>query len=150
MVGRIKKDDQSVPYLKNGYFYYSRYEKNKEYPIYCRKKSNLDNKEEILLDVNILAKGYEYFAIGGMSVSPDNQWLAYGADTLSRRFYKIYFKHLPSGDVLDETISNATGSIAWANDNKTIFYTRKNKVTLLGEKIYRHKIGTSSSSISSA
>ena len=80
------------------------------------------NKEEILLDVNILAKGYEYFAIGGMSVSPDNQWLAYGADTLSRRFYKIYFKHLPSGDVLDETISNTTGSIAWANDNKTIFY----------------------------
>ena len=160
MVGRIKKDDQSVPYLNNGYFYYSRYEKNKEYPIYCRKKSNsdniasqdihklmsgsLNNKEEILLDVNMLAKGYEYFAIGGMSVSPDNQWLAYGADTLSRRFYKIYFKHLPSGDVLDETISNATGSIAWANDNKTIFYTRKNKVTLLGEKIYRHKVGASS------
>ena len=94
MVGRIKKDDQSVPYFENEYFYYSRYEKKKEYPIYCRRYQKLDNNEEIILDVNILADGYDYFAIGGMSVSPDNQWLAYGVDTLSRRFYKVFFKNL--------------------------------------------------------
>ena len=144
MVGRIKKDDESVPYFENEYYYYSRYEEKKEYPIYCRKHKNLGNKEEIILDVNDLAEGYDYFAIGGISISPDNQWLAYGADTLSRRFYKIYFKHLESGEILDQTISNTTGGVAWANDNKTIFYTLKNKVTLLGEKIYRHQLGTNS------
>ena len=144
MVGRIKKDDESVPYFENGYYYYTRYEEKKEYPIYCRKYKDLENEEEIILDVNLLAEGYDYFAIGGMSVSPDNQWLSYGADTLSRRFYKIYFKHLASGKVLDHTISNTTGGLAWANDNKTVFYTSKNKVTLLGVKIYRHKVGTDS------
>jgi len=144
MVGRIKKDDQSVPYFENEYYYYTRYEKKKEYPIYCRKHKDLDNNEEIILDVNQLAEGYDYFAIGGMSVSPDNQWLSYGVDTLSRRFYNIYFKHLVSGKVLDQTIPNTTGGVAWANDNKTVFYTSKNKVTLLGEKIYRHKAGTDS------
>ena len=144
MVGRIKKDDQSVPYFENEYYYYTRYEKKKEYPIYCRKHKDLDNNEEIILDVNILAEGYDYFAIGGMSVSPDNQWLSYGVDTLSRRFYNIYFKDLISGKVLEQTIPNTTGGVAWANDNKTVFYTSKNKVTLLGEKIYRHKAGTDS------
>ena len=144
MVGRIKKDDESVPYFENGYYYYTRYEEKKEYPIHCRKYKDLENEEEIILDVNLLAEGYDYFAIGGMSVSPDNQWLSYGADTLSRRFYKIYFKHLVSGKILDHTIPNTTGGVAWANDNKTVFYTSKNKVTLLGEKIYRHKVGTDS------
>ena len=144
MVGRIKKDDQSVPYLDNEYYYYSRYERKKEYPIYCRKHKSLNNDEEIILDVNILADGHDYFAVGGMSVSPDNQWLAYGADTLSRRFYNIFFKNLVSGEVLEQTISNTTGGVAWANDNKTVFYTSKNKITLLGEKIYRHKVGTDS------
>ena len=144
MVGRIKKTDMSVPYLDNGYYYYVRYEEKSEYPIYCRKYKSIDNVEEIILDVNQLAEGYDYFAIGGMSVSPDNKWLAYGADTLSRRFYKVYFKHLPTGKVLDQTITNTTGGLAWANDNETVFYTRKNEVTLLGEKIYRHKKGTDS------
>ena len=144
MVGRIKKDDQSVPYLENGYYYYVRYEDKKEYPIYCRKYKNLDNNEEIILDVNVLAEGHDYFAIGGMSISPDNKWLAYGVDTLSRRFYKVHFKNLISGENLERTISNTTGGVAWANDNKTVFYTSKNKVTLLGEKIYRHKLGTHS------
>ena len=144
MVGRIKKDDESVPYLDNEYYYYSRYEKKKEYPIYCRKHKSLNNEEEIILDVNILAEGYEYFAIGGMSVSPNNKWLSYGVDTLSRRFYNIYFKNLVTGEVIEKTIPNTTGGVAWANDNKTVFYTSKNKTTLLGEKIYRHKMGTDS------
>ena len=142
MVGRIKKDDESVPYFENKYFYYSRYEEGLEYPIYCRKYKSLENDEEIILNVNILAEGYDYFSIGGMSISPDNKWLSYGVDTLSRRYYKIYFKNLVSGDVLDQTIPNTTGGAAWANDNKTVFYTSKNKVTLLGEKIFRHKIKT--------
>ena len=142
IVGRIKKDDKSVPYFENGYYYYTRYEKNKEYAIHCRKKVSLEVQEEILIDENKLAKGYDYFALSGRAVSPDNNWLAYGIDTLSRRFYEIYFKNLITGEVLNKTIPNTTGSIAWANDNKTIFYTSKNKVTLISEKIYSHKVGS--------
>ena len=142
MVSRIKKEDESVPYLKNGYYYYSRYEKDKEYRIHCRKKGSLDANEEILLDENILAKGHDYFSIGGLSISPNNKWLAYGVDTVSRRVYEIRFKNLESGDILDETIENSTGGVAWANDNETVFYTSKNETTLLGEKIWRHKIGS--------
>ena len=143
IVDRIKKDDNSVPYFENGYYYYSRYEKNKEYAIHCRKKDSLDAKEEILIDENKLAEGYDYFSLSGMKISPDNNWLAYGIDTLSRRFYKIHFKNLKTGKVLDKTIPNTTGGVAWANDNKTVFYTSKNKVTLLSEKIYYHKVGSS-------
>ncbi len=144
IVGRIKKDDETVPYLKNGYYYYSRYEEKKEYAIYCRKKGHLDAEEEVMLDGNELAGGYDYFSVGGMSVSPDNNWLAYGIDTLSRRFYTIHFKNLSTGNVLEQTIPNTAGRAAWANDNKTVFYTSKNKTTLLSEKIYRHKIGSDS------
>ena len=144
IVGRIKKDDESVPYLDNGYFYYTRYEKGKEYAIHCRKKESLDGEEEILLDENVLAKGHDYFAVGGLDVSPDNQWMSYGVDLVSRRIYTIHFKNLVTGDVLKQTIPNSTGSVAWANDNKTVFYTSKNEVTLLPEKIWRHKVGTDS------
>ena len=146
MIARIKKDDNTTPYLKNGYYYYSRFEKNKEYAIHCRKKGSLDAKEEIILDENELAEGYDYFALYDKYVSPDNNWLAFNIDTLSRRFYTIYFKDLRTGKVLDTSIPNTEGDdIAWANDNKTIFYTTKNKTTLLSEKIYRHKLGTDSS-----
>ena len=141
MVSRIKKDDESVPYYKNGYYYYSRFEEKKEYRIHCRKKGSLEAKEEIILNENELAEGYDYFAIGGRSISPDNKWLAYGVDTLSRRIYEVHFKNLETGKVLNKTISNSTGSVAWANDNQTVFYTSKNETTLLGEKIWRHKIG---------
>ena len=141
MVSRIKKDDESVPYYKNGYYYYSRFEEKKEYRIHCRKKGSLEAKEEIVLNENQLAEGYDYFAIGGRSISPDNKWLAYGVDTLSRRIYEVHFKNLETGEVLNKTISNSTGSVAWANDNQTVFYTSKNETTLLGEKIWRHKIG---------
>ena len=141
MVSRIKKDDESVPYYKNGYYYYSRYEQNKEYRIHCRKKDSLEAKEEVILDENELAKGYDYFAVAGRNISPDNNWLAYGVDTLSRRIYEVHFKNLNTGEVLNNTISNSTGSVAWANDNQTVFYTSKNQTTLLGEKIWRHKVG---------
>ena len=142
IVGRIKKDDVSVPYLDNGYYYYTRYEKGREYAIRCRKKGSLDSPEEIILDENKLAEGYDYFAVSGMNVSPDNEWLAFGVDTLSRRFYEVNFKNLRSGDILEQTIPNTTGGVAWANDNQTVFYTSKNKITLLSEKIYRHKMGS--------
>ena len=145
IVGRIEKDDESVPYFDNGYFYYSRYESGKEYAIHCRKKGSLDGQEEILLDENILADGFGYFAIGGRRVSPDNKWLAYGVDTLSRRIYEIHFKNLETGEVLETTIPNSSYGVAWANDNKTVFYTSKNEITLLGEKIWRHKMGSKSS-----
>ena len=140
ITGRIKKDDSSVPYFENGYYYYYRYEKDKEYAVYCRKKGSLDSIEEVYLDENELADGHDYFAIGGMSISPNNAWLAYGVDTLSRRFYEIFFKNLKTGEIIKETIPNTTGYVAWANDNKTIFYTSKNQVTLLSEKIFRHSL----------
>ena len=144
IVGRIKKDDESVPYFDNGYYYYSRNEKDKEYVIYCRKKDSLNNPEEILLDENELAEGHDYFGLGGMTISPDNKWIAFGVDTVSRRIYEIHFKNLQTGEVLKTTIPNTTGRVAWCNDNQTVFYTTKNEISLLSEKIWRHKVGTSS------
>ena len=142
IIGRIEQDDESVPYLDNGYYYYSRFESGKEYAIHCRKKGSLNVQEEIILDENILAEGFDYFAVGGRRVSTDNKWLAYGVDTLSRRIYEIHFKNLETGEVLETTIPNSSGSVAWANDNETVFYTSKNETTLLGEKIWRHKMGS--------
>ncbi len=141
IVGRIKQTDESVPYFSNGYWYYTRYEEGGEYPIYCRKNGSLDAEEEILIDVNELAEGYGYYAAFPSGISPDNKILAFSEDTLSRRIYTIRFKNLETGEILEDRIENATGGGAWANDNTTFFYTAKNKVSLLSEKIYRHKLG---------
>ena len=146
IVGRIKKDDESVPYFSNGYFYYTKYEPGKEYAINCRKKGTLDSDEEIILDQNILADGKDYFAVGGWSVSPNNEWLAYSTDYVSRRIYTVHFKNLRTGETIQNAISNSSGSVAWANDNRTVFYTSKNDVTLLSEKIWRHKLGSDNNS----
>ena len=124
---RIKEDDSSVPYLDNGYYYYTRFEKGKQYPIYCRKKESLSNKEEILIDVNVISKGHEYFRIGGIDISPNNKIMAYSVDTLSRRLYTIHFKNLETGIESKKSISNTTGGVSWANDNKTLFYNLKIK-----------------------
>ncbi|WP_044220230.1 S9 family peptidase [Chitinophaga pinensis] len=142
MRGRIMETDASVPYLKNGYYYYSRYETGKEYPIYCRKKGSLEATEEIILNVNVLAVGHQYYQVGAISVSPDAQWLAYGVDTVSRRKYTIYIKNLQTGEVLADAIPETSGSAAWAGDNKTFFYTVKNPVTLREERVMRHVTGT--------
>jgi oligopeptidase B len=142
MIGRIKQDDASVPYFKNGYWYYTRYAEGQEYAIYCRKKGSLDNKEEIMLDGNQLAKGLAYFDLGAMAVSPDNKILAYATDTLSRRVYSVYFKNLETGELYKDVIKGTSGSMAWANDNQTLFYCKSNEKTLLSEKINRHKLGT--------
>ncbi len=145
IVGRIKQDDESVPYFSNGYWYYSRYQAGGEYPIYCRKKETLENKEEVLIDVNELAKGYEYYSAGALRISSDNKILAFSEDTLSRRIFTVRFKNLETGEMLDDYIENTTGGGAWANDNLTFFYTTKNQVSLLSEKVFRHQLGNDTS-----
>ena len=137
---RIKEDDQSVPYLRDGYYYYTRFEQGKEYPIICRKKGSLEADEQVLLDVNELAKGHDYYKIGGMSLSPNDEWLAFGEDTVSRRIYTIRFKNLKTGEIIENKIENTTGGVAWANDSHTLFYTQKDE-TLRPHKIYKHKFG---------
>ncbi len=141
IVGRIKKDDESVPYFKNGYWYYSKYAEGLEYPVYCRKKGSLDATEQVILNVNSLAEGHEYYAVGSMAISPDNKLLAYAEDIVSRRIYTIRFLNLETGELLSDKIENITSGGAWANDNKTYFYTTKDKVSLLADKIWRHKLG---------
>ena len=135
---RIKEDDSSVPYLDNGYYYYTRYEKDKQYPIYCRKKGNLESDEEILIDVNIMSEGYEYFRVGDVEISPDDKVMAYSVDTLSRRIYTIHFMDLETRKVHKKNIKNTSGSITWANDNETIFYNIRNVETLRSEKVMKH------------
>tara|TARA_X000000950_G_scaffold96197_1_gene121460 strand:- start:1183 stop:3282 length:2100 start_codon:yes stop_codon:yes gene_type:complete len=140
---RIKEDDSSVPYYYNGYFYYTRYEKDKQYPIYCRKEGSLDGKEEILIDANTMSEGYDYFRVGTIEISPDNKTMAYSIDTVSRRIYTIYFMDLETRTVSDKNIPNSQGSISWANDNKTIFYNSKNLETLRSERVMRYQLGNS-------
>ncbi len=142
MKGRIKEKDESVPTFKNGYFYYSRVVEGKDYFVYCRKKETLQAPEEVLLDVNAMAEGHNYFSATGFDVSTDNKLLAYGVDLLSRRQYTIYVKNLETGETYKDAITNTEGDPVWANDNLTIFYTDKNPITLLSEKIKRHKLGT--------
>lgn len=142
MKGRIKEDDSSVPYRKKGYFYISRFEKGKQYPIHSRKKKNLEAPEEIMFDVNEMAKGHNYFRLTGLSISPNNNIIAFGTDTLGRRQYTLQFKNLETGEIYPEEIPNTTGSACWSDDNKTIFYTQKNSKTLRSEKIFRHVLGT--------
>lgn len=138
---RIKEEDSSVPYFYNDYFYYTRYEKDKQYPIYCRKKSSLDNKEEILIDANVMSMGHDYFRVGMIEISPDNKTMAYSIDTVSRRIYTIHFMDLETRKISDNNIPNSSGSITWANDNKTIFYNSKDLETLRSDRVMRYEIG---------
>jgi oligopeptidase B len=142
IVGRIKKDDQSVPVNDNGYSYYTRFEKNADYALFCRKKLD-GGTEEVLLNGPEMAKGYSYYGIGGQSVSSNNKLLAYAIDTVSRRQYAIYFKNLETGELLPDVLTNTNGSATWANDNNTVFYSTKDPITLRSNKIYKHTLGTS-------
>lgn len=142
IVGRIKQDDASVPYKENGYWYYTRYQANKEYPIYCRKKGTMNGKEEVILNVNDLAQGHSYYSVRGLRISEDNNLLAYAVDTVSRRRYTIFVKDLRTGMLAEQPVPNTEGDITWANDNKTYFYTRKDSVTLRSRWIIKHKLGT--------
>ncbi|MFT4642733.1 MAG: oligopeptidase B [Candidatus Azotimanducaceae bacterium] len=145
MKSRIKEDDQSVPYLKKGYFYTTRYEKGKQYPIYSRKKDTSSAQEEILFNVNELAEGFSYYNLKGLSVSPNNKLIVYGIDTVSRRQYTLEFKNLETGEIYPDKIENTIGSAIWSSDNKTVFYTKQHTETLRSEKIYRHVLGTDTS-----
>lgn len=140
--GRIKEDDASVPVKDNGYIYYTRFEKGQDYAFYCRKKDEVGAEEEVMLDGPKMGDGQPYFAIGGTSISKNNQYLAYGVDLVSRRQYTLHFRDLKSGEILQDKIENTTGGATWANDNKTIFYTKKDPITLRSFQIFKHVLGT--------
>ncbi len=142
MKSRIKEDDASVPYRYNAYWYLTRYEKGGEYPIYSRRKGTENGEEEIMFNCNLLAKDQEYFNLGGVNISKDNKLAAFGVDTVGRRQYHIQIKNLETGAVFNDKINNTTGGSVWADDNKTLFYTRKDSVTLRSDKIYKHVLGT--------
>ena len=141
---RIKEEDQSVPYLFNDYYYWSKYEKGFEHPLYLRKKKD-SNIDEVILNGQDLSKDYEFFNIGDYDISENNQIMAYSYDTLSRRIYQIRIKNLITGKLFPETLENTTGSIVFANDNKTLFYGKKDPVTLRSFQIYAHELGTDQS-----
>ena len=140
--GRIKQTDLSVPYKLDDYFYYTRFEEGKEYPLYCRKLRTLEADEELMLDVNVLAEGHEYCSVGGLAISFGQGILAYAVDTQGRRIYTIRFKDLGSGELLPDMIPEVTGNLAWANDNRTLFYSKQDPATLRSFQIYRHSLGT--------
>jgi oligopeptidase B len=141
IVGRIKQNDESVPYLDNGYYYYNKYSQGKEYPAYYRKKGSLDATEELLLDVNKIADGKSYCSVTGLKVSRDNKILSYSVDFISRRRYAIQFLDLTTGQLLPDKIENTTGQPVWAADNKTVFYITKDIKTLRSDKVFRHILG---------
>ena len=140
MKKRIKEEDESVPYFSNGFWYITRYEKGKQYPIYARKKDSLTADEEILFDCNKLAKGHHYFQLVGVNVSPDTTKVIYGIDLESRRKYTLYVKNLLTNEVLETNIKNTTGSTAWSSNNNNFFYVKKNEQTLRPEKVFLHDI----------
>ncbi|MGR6086668.1 MAG: S9 family peptidase [Arcticibacter sp.] len=142
MKGRIKEQDQSVPYFYNGYTYYVRFIEGGEYPIYCRRKGRIGGSEEVLLDCNEIAKDHLYFSSTSMEVSPDNQLGMFAVDTIGRRKYTLMFKNLITGEILPDRIQDVSGNAEWGNDNKTIFYDVKDPVTLREYKIMKHVIGT--------
>src|SRR5690554_2471350 len=145
MKSRIKEDDSSVPYFYNGYWYITRYELGKDYPIHTRKKGSMDAPEEIMFDCNKMAEGQSYFHLAGVNVSPDNKLAAFAVDNVSRRIYTIQIKNLETGEILSDKIEGVSGGSSWANDNKTLFYAGKDAQTLRQDKIYKHKLGTSQS-----
>ncbi len=142
ITNRIVKDDSSVPYFLDGYWYYSKVSGEQEYPIYCRKKGTQQAPEEVILDVNVLAKGKKYYQAAGLEVSPNHNLLVYGEDTVSRRIYTLRVKDLSTGKLLADKIPGTSGDACWAADNKTLFYAVKDKQTLRECKIYRHELGT--------
>ena len=144
MKARIKEDDSSVPYKLNGYWYLTKFEKGKDYPIYIRKKETLKAEEVILFNCNEMAKPHAYFNLGGISISPDNTLAAFSIDTVSRRQYTIQIKNLITGEIYSDKILNTTGSATWANDNKTLFYAMKDEVTLRSHKIFKHLLHSDS------
>ena len=142
IVARIKQNDDTVPYRDRDYYYYNRFEEGKEYPIYCRKRASLQAPEEIMLDLNPLADGHEFFDVRGVQVSSGQQILTFAVDTAGRRFYEVRFKNLATGEILPDVIPDVTSNLAWAEDGKTLFYSKQHPETLRSWRIYRHELGT--------
>ncbi len=142
IVGRIRQDDASVPYARNGYWYYTRYTTGSEYPIFARRRGSMEGAEEIMLDVNELAASGNYFEVGALEVSPDSQWLAYCEDRVGRRQYRLRLRNLFTGETLETAIEDVETDLAWANDSRTLLYVAKDPETLLGLYVRRHTVGT--------
>src|SRR5882757_7300052 len=138
---RLKQDDSTVPYRKNGYWYSTRFEPGKEHPIFVRRKMSLEAPEELLLDANLHAVGHEYYRIGAIEISPDSRWLAYCEDTVGRRQFTLRFKNLETAEILTVAIADVEPDLAWANDNRTLLYVEKDPETLLGLYIKKHVLG---------
>jgi oligopeptidase B len=147
--GRVKQNDMSVPYNLRGYSYYTRFEEGQEYPVYCRKKLSKDaqdvliptGEEAIIMDVNLMAEGHNFYSLGGISISDNNILAAYFVDTVGRRQYTLHFKNLETGEISEDIIPDVAG-FAWAGDNKTLFYGKKDTQTLRPYQVYRHTLGT--------
>ena len=140
--GRIQKDDDSVPVKNGDYFYSTQTRGDNEYTTYLRSSDFAGTDQQVILDVNELAKGHDYYAVSGLNVSPNGNLMAYGEDTVSRRIYSIKIKDLTTGKLLEDTLEGTNGGIVWANDNKTVYYIKKDLQTLLGYQVYRHTLGT--------
>ncbi|MGB2244168.1 MAG: oligopeptidase B, partial [Flavobacteriaceae bacterium] len=141
---RIKEDDESLPVFKNGYWYISKTKKDLQYPIFTRRKGTLEAEEELLFDVNQMAEGHTYYQFASYKINEANSIAAFCVDTVSRREYLLRFKDLRTGALLKDQIEKTTGSCCWSNDNKAVYYTRKDPVTLRAYRIYKHIIGTDS------
>jgi oligopeptidase B len=144
---RIKQDEESAPYRRGEYLYYTRYIDGSEYPIYARKKGSLDAPEQVILDVNELAGDADYFSVRGFSVSPDDRIAAYGVDTKGRRFYDLYFLDIESGELLPDQINDTTSNFEWANDSRTILYGKQHPDTLRSYQVYRHRLNDTEDSL---
>lgn len=142
--GRMKEDDETVPYLDNGYWYHNKYFEGKEYPVMYRRKEGAETAE-VMLDVNLIAEGHEFTSVGGGAVSPDNNLLAYGFDHVSRRQYTMVVKNLNTGELLPDEIVNTTSQGVWADDNRTLYYVKKDPETLRAATVMKHVLGTSPS-----
>ena len=142
IVARLKQDDSTVPYRKNGYWYYIRFEPGKEHPIFARRPDSPDAAEQVILDANELCVGHDYYQIGEVEVSPNSEWLAFCEDTIGRRQYRLRFKNLRTGEILPETIADVEPDVAWANDNQTLLYIEKDPETLLGLHVKKHALGS--------
>ena len=146
ITGRIKQDDSSVPYRERGYWYYTRFEPGKDYPVYARRKGTMDAPEEIMLDGNVMAAGKGFFQIGDWAISQDNKLLAYAEDTSGRRQYVVRVKNLETGETYADAITNVEANLVWADDNRTLMYIEKDPVTLLSKRVKSHVLGSAADS----
>jgi oligopeptidase B len=145
IVARLKQDDSTVPYRKNGYWYNTRFATGQEHPIFVRRRDAVADAsgvapEEVLIDANELAAAHEFYQIGALDISPDGRWLAVCEDTVGRRQFTLRFKDLKSGEWLASSIANVEADVVWANDNRTVLYVEKDPETLLGRYVKKHRL----------